>query len=155
MSRKRAFSQPPKIALQLDYLRSLRDDGLLPHDVFMSCTKLAAAKYLNMDSLKSSAVTSENCNSVTQSPQSPPPPPPPLPPQSIATTSPCRKTSASRVQNDALWTYVGPLVFLLLAIIFTLIIIDWVLGVDQPRLLDYMLNPISTCSTHRTGRVEL
>ena len=139
-----------RIELQLAHLKSLRDDGLLPIEIYLNATKLAAEKYLN---------SAANYRSGAPLTSPPPPLPPPTSRPAAATTTTTttlhRKPSVSRLQNDALWTYGVPLVFLLLAIIFTLIVIDWVLGVDQPRLLDYMLNPISTCSTHRTGRVEL
>ena len=140
-----------RIESQLAHLKSLRDDGLLPTEIYLNATKLAAEKYLNSANYRSGAPLT--------SPQPPLPSPTSRPAAATTTTTTTttlhRKPSVSRLQNDALWTYGCPLVFLLLAIIFTLIVIDWVLGVDQPRLLDYMLNPISTCSTHRTGRVEL
>ena len=59
------------------------------------------------------------------------------------------------VLREVLWLFGLPLLALMVSLICGLVLIDWVLGVDRPRIIDYILHPISTCSTHRTGRIEL
>ena len=137
-----------KIKSQLTYLKSLREDGLLPNDIYQKTLILATAKYLKSDDISSNTSPSSSTTTIG--------------PSSTATTSstpaPGRRRKQQQPQlttHQILWFYGGPFVLLLAAIICGLITIEWILGVDRPRLFDYMLHPISTCSTHRTGRVDL
>ena len=140
-----------KIRSQLTYLKSLREDGLLPNDIYQKTLILATNKYLKSDDLSSN--TSPSMSSTTTTGTSPPPT------TTISSTAaPGRRRKQQQPQlttHQILWYYGGPFVLLLAAIICGLITIEWILGVDRPRLFDYMLHPISTCSTHRTGRVDL
>ena len=48
----------------------------------------------------------------------------------------------------------APMLWLLFLIFVGHIIIEWILGVDMPRCVDYLLHPISTVGTFRTGRAN-
>lgn len=48
----------------------------------------------------------------------------------------------------------APMLWLLFLIIIGHIAVEWILGVDMPRCVDYLLHPISTVGTFRTGRVD-
>ena len=62
-----------------------------------------------------------------------------------------REEQHLRLRNEGSAAHIA----LMVSLICGLVLIDWVLGVDRPRIIDYILHPISTCSTHRTGRIEL
>ena len=48
----------------------------------------------------------------------------------------------------------APMLWLLFLILIGHIAVEWILGVDMPRCVDYLLHPISTVGTFRTGRVD-
>ena len=48
----------------------------------------------------------------------------------------------------------APMLWLLGLIFVGHIIIEWILGVDMPRCVDYLLHPIATVGTFRTGRLD-
>ena len=125
------------IRTKLTQLDSLHREGLLPTDVYVTATQLATQKYLKLGPSPSTIKHPARTTSATP----------------VITHD--HRTQTQSPTSQTLWMYGCPLVLLLLAIICGLVSIDWILGVDRPRLVDYVLNPISTCSTHRTGRLEL
>lgn len=48
----------------------------------------------------------------------------------------------------------APLLWLLAIIVVGHVIVEWILGVDMPRIVDFLLHPFSKVSTFRTGRVN-
>ena len=134
-----------EIKSQLEKLKSLEKDGLLPSDVYKQATALATLKYLNLDDGETSNSTfkSSPANSNLNLD---------VPKQGQRQRHDRRRLHSTSVRNEVLWAYGGPLLLLMFAIICSLIMVDWILGVDTPRLVDYMLNPFLTVATHRTGR---
>jgi uncharacterized protein YqgQ len=120
-----------KIKTQLIHLKSLQKDGLLPKEVYQRAATIATKKYLS-----SSNNSFDNSTTVRDD---------------VAEQRRRRKLES----REVLWLFGLPLLALMVSLICGLVLIDWVLGVDRPRIIDYILHPISTCSTHRTGRIEL
>ena len=129
---------------QLQKLKALSNDGLLPADVYKQAASLAASNYLSTQQHDiRSVITSPSPSIATLNKPNQP---------NEQNEQKKQNKSASTIRDEILWKYACPLILLMFTIIFGLILFDWILGIDTPRIVDYILNPLTTVGTHRTGR---
>ena len=121
-------------------LRDLMRDGLIPEDIYKShVDRLVAVQLWG----KAGA---------------------PVPSSYASPTSPQHSWSDTRTATPAtggaatisvcaeVAPFIGSLLGLLLGIVTLLILWDWAVGIDTPRVFDFVMHPASTVSTLRTGR---